>query len=268
MLLEQLRRRLLPVTGLKQVPIFSGLDEQNIGRTNAIARLIEVPANEILLKEGEKAVSAFVIKSGVLAIHLETSSGDSRLARCCFPGELVGESSMLEGSAATCNATVKAKSEAVLWQFEGSDLRARANELPELRTRIEAKRAFNRLDSFFSTNEVTDSLDVRVRDKLLGCISSIRHVRAGEVLEPKGRQPESAYLIIDGRIEYVKPGTPPRLYEPDSFAAVSDTLHELPLEGDFIAVEPCRLVSFNSDALRELARKAPPEVISVLERLE
>lgn len=268
MLLEQIRRRLLPVTGLEQVPIFSGLDEQDILSVSTAARLIDVPADEILLKEGEKAVRAFVIKSGVLAIHLEISGGGSRLARCCFPGGLVGESSILEGAEATCNATVKTKTDAILWQFDGSDLRARADELPELRARIEAKRALNRLDSFFSTNEITDSLDVRVRDKLLGCISTIRHVRAGEVLETKGKHPESAYLIIDGRIEYVKNGTPPRLYEPDSFAAVNDTLHELPLEGDFIAVEPCRLVSFNSDALRELARNAPPEVVSVLERLE
>ena len=82
MLLEQIRRRLLPVTGLKQVPIFSGLDEQDLSRTSSVARLIEVPANEILLKEGEKAVLAFVVKSGVLAIHLETPGGGSRLARC------------------------------------------------------------------------------------------------------------------------------------------------------------------------------------------
>jgi CRP-like cAMP-binding protein len=203
-----------------------------------------------------------------LAVHLETPGGEGRVVRCCLPGELVGESSLLETERPTCNATITAREASQLWCFDGGALKDVLEEVPDLRARIEAKRTIHRLDSFFSMNEATNTLDVRVRDKLLGCISTIRYARAGEVLESEGALPSTVYLLVTGRIEYQRPKAAVRIYGPDSFVCLKDTLHELPLSGDMVATEPCRLVTFDPDALRRLAVEAPPEVVAVLDRLE
>jgi CRP-like cAMP-binding protein len=106
-----------------------------------------------------------------------------------------------------------------------------------------------------------------VRDRLLSCIAAIRQVKVGEILGKEGQVPSAVYLIIDGRVEYGRGDVSFKIFGRDAFVGLSDTLHELPLEGDLIAVEACRLWVFDGQKLKKLAQDAPPEVIAVLERL-
>ncbi len=267
-LLEQTQSRLAALESLAQVPAFSNLDEEGLNRLQTIAEPMTVEPDEILLKEGATAVSAYVIQSGILAVSLETPGGGSRVVRCCFPGELVGESSVLEVENPTCNATVTAKEPAELWHFDGAALKDLVTLFPELKAGIEARRTLHRLDSFFSMNQATSTLDVRVRDQLLGCIEAIRYAREGQILESRETLPSAVYLIVDGRLEYQREGLPPRVFGIDDFACLRDSLHELPLEGNLVATAPSRLITFNPDTLRRLAREAPAEVVAVLERLD
>ena len=217
--------------------------------------------------EGAPATRAYVIQEGILGVSLETPGGEKRTVRCCFPGELVGES-CVQGEGATCNATVFAQKSCKLWRFEGADLAAAAGEIQDLRARLDASRTIHRLDSFFSMNNATSTLDVRVRDRLIGCITAIRYVREGEVLERTGAVPSAVYLVLTGSLEFRRPGAPPRGYGADAFACLRDTLHKLPLEGEIIVSQSGKLITFDPDALFHLAEAAPPEVIAVLERLE
>ncbi len=117
-------------------------------------------------------------------------------------------------------------------------------------------------------NNATSSLDVRVRDRLIGCIHSIRYAREGEVLEHSGAVPSAVYLLQSGEVQSDRPNAPPGIYGPDEFVCLRDTLHHLPLEGDVTVSKSGRLIVFDPDALFNLASTAPPEVIAVLERLE
>lgn len=267
-LLEQTKARLCPIDTLAKVPAFSALSEATVHKLEEIAAPISEDAGTVLLQEGDPAVSAYVVQSGILAVSLESPGGGARVVRCCFPGELVGESSVLEVDRPTCNATVTVKERAALWRFDGHGLKELLSSAPDLKAGIEARRTLHRLDSFFSMNQATSTLDVRVRDKLLGCIQAIRFARKGEILEAKEVLPSAVYLVADGRLEYQRPDRPPRVFATDAFACLRDTLHELPLEGNLVAVEPSRLVTFDPDTLRSLAREAPPEVVAVLERLD
>jgi CRP-like cAMP-binding protein len=255
MLLRQTRSRLSPLKSLSEVPAFSGLGQEALDLLINIADLVTAEPGEAILKEGAPAVAAYVVKSGILSVSLEEPGGGSRVVRCCFPGELVGESSVLEG-------------ESELWRFDGTALKQIIQKATDLKAGIEAKRTLHRLDSFFSMNRATSTLDVRVRDKLLGCIEAIRYAREGEILESKDVLPDSVYLVVDGRLEYQRPGVAPRVYEIDAFACLRDSLHELPLEGNLVAAAPSRLVTFDPETLRALAKEAPPEVVAVLERLD
>ena len=49
------------------------------------------------MTEGEPSRNVFVVKSGLVGVWLEKPSGGSWLVRCCFPGWLLGESSVLGG---------------------------------------------------------------------------------------------------------------------------------------------------------------------------
>ncbi|MCP4199504.1 MAG: cyclic nucleotide-binding domain-containing protein [Proteobacteria bacterium] len=266
-LLEVTRSRLLPVKKLAQVPAFAGLGDEEIFELVGAAEEATIHRGVTLLKEGTPAIQLFVVKSGVLSIHLETPQGGSRLVRCCFPGELVGESCVLGKEGETCSASVVTESKSVLWCFEGPRIKQLARDLPMIRTRIESTRALHRLDSFFSMHKATGSLDVRVRDRLIGCISGIHHAEPGEILGARGGMVPAVYLIAEGKIEYRIPEVPPREFGADSFVGLGDAIHELPLEGDFVSVESCRIFCFDTQKLQKMAQDAPPEVLAVLERI-
>ncbi|MCP4676998.1 MAG: cyclic nucleotide-binding domain-containing protein [Deltaproteobacteria bacterium] len=267
-LLDQTRVRMQPLGDLKEVPTFAGLGDEEIFEITGAADLISVERGSEILIEGAAAIQAFVIKSGILSIRLETPDGGSQMVRCCFPGEFVGESSVLGEPGATCNATVVSETGTSLWRFPGKRLRALVQELPALGARIDAAREMHRLDSFFSMNRATDTLDARVRERILYSIRALRQADAGEVIEEAGQVPKAIYLLAEGRVEYRIGGTKRRVYETDDFFALSDTLHELPLEGSFVAAQPCRYFVFDPEGIKNLAHDAPPEVVAVLERLE
>jgi CRP-like cAMP-binding protein len=267
-LLEQTLRRLVLIESLSDAPAFSGLDEAARRRIESSAVLEGHAQGDVILEEGALALKAYVIQSGILGVSLETPGGERRTVRCCFPGELVGESSV-QAVGATCNATVFAQKPCTLWRFEGKDLKAASQDIPDLRARLDASRTIHRLDSFFSMNNATSTLDVRVRDRLLGCISSIRYVREGEVLEHGETLPSAVYLLLSGEVQALRSAAATtRVYGPDDFLCLRDTLHHLPLEGDITVSKSGRLIVFETDALFNLASSAPPEVIAVLERLE
>ncbi|HUT77921.1 MAG TPA: cyclic nucleotide-binding domain-containing protein [Polyangia bacterium] len=266
--LEIIRARLRPIDRIDQAPVFIGLGVEDLFALEGIGIEAIAPPGTEVLREGDPATFVFVVKRGVLSIRLATGANESRLVRTCFPGDLIGESSVLGGGGATCSATVLAESPCVLWQFTGAQIRELGAEYPRILGRIQSAATLHRLDSFLSTQKTTEVLDVSVRDRILGCINGVRRAAQEEVLSPSGDLPVGVYLIADGVVEYRVAGQPPRTYEADTFFGLRDTLHELTLEGEFVAATPCLLVSFDADQLRSIAADATPEVIAVLDRLD
>jgi CRP-like cAMP-binding protein len=134
--------------------------------------------------------------------------------------------------------------------------------------RLEASRTIHRLDSFFSMNAATLTLDVRVRDRLIGCITAIRQVAPQTIIEQANTDPTGVYLVVRGQLVKRLEGEKERTFGPDAFVCIRETLHKLPLEGDVVAETETQLVVFDTAALFELAMAAPPEVAAVLDRLE
>ncbi len=267
-LLDYARARQTPVEQLGDSMVFSGLGERELQEIEAASRLLTVQPEEILLREGEPAARAFVVKSGTLAICLEPPHGGTRVVRCCFPRDFVGESGAIGRPGATCNATVQAQCLTTVWSFEADTLRRIAAAYPAVLRRLESARALKRLDSFFSVNEATETLDVRVRDQLLSCVTAIRDAGLDEQLGRTGAIPDEAYLIVSGKVAVQRPGVEDRIRGADSFLGLRDVLHGLAQEMVFTVVEPCRLVCFDGNKLRSWVAGAPPEVAAVLERLE
>jgi CRP-like cAMP-binding protein len=268
LLLDRAKARMLPIDRIEQAPIFVGLSEEEVFNLRGAGVSISLVQGEDLLREGEPAVKAFVVRSGVLSVRLETPGGSARIVRSCFPGDFIGESSVLGPAGCTCTATIRSEVQTALWRFDGAQLRDIIAEYPDIGTRIESARTLHRLDSFLSMHDATAALDVAVRDQLLGSINGIARVKAGDRLNAAGRVPTAIYLVVEGRLEYHLPGGGVRAYGPDAFAGLKDSLHELPLEGDLLAATDGVVVRFDPNRLRSIAGAATPEVIAVLEKME
>lgn len=267
-LYDQTRNKLRPLEVLKEAPLLVGIGAQELGALERLGTLVRIESGEILLKEGDLANMAFIIKAGSLSVRLESTDGSPKVVRSCFPGDFIGESSVLGINDATCTATVQGEMVSELWQFDGQQLRELCLEYPEMRMRIESAKTLHQLDSFISMNESTSALDVSMRDQLLSCISGLARINKGAMLNPRGKVPADVHLIVSGNIAYQIDGATVRSYDADSFAGLRDALHELPLEGEFVAISDCLLVYFDPSRLRAIAQGASPNVMAILEKLE
>jgi len=265
---DGLRARLRTLEELHFAPLFIGLGDEEVFNLNGIVKEIEPAPLQEMMVEGTPADTAFVIKSGALSIRIETPNGETKIVRSCFPGEFIGESSVLGDENATCTATVVAEGHVKLWEFNGKKLRDLCFEYPEIGVRIESAKTLHQLDSFISTHDATSSLQSIIRDQLLGSISGMEQVSAGTIINPAGDVPQVVHLIAEGKVVYRVKDQVVREYESDTFAGLRDTLHELPLEGDFVAKTNCTLVKFDTESLKKIADEATPEVVAVLEKME
>ncbi len=267
-LLDRARARMRSIEKIDHAPLFVGMDQEILFHLKGASSIVTIKHGEDLLVEGTPATHAFVVRSGVLTIRIESPDGTERVVRSCFPGDFIGESSVLEKPGATCTATVQGECLTSLWMFEGARLRELLAEFPEIGVRIDSARTLHRLDSFLSQHEASETLDTAVRDQLLSCISGICRHGPGEILNKAGEVPQGVYLVASGRVEYRVPNRPPREYRVDSFAGLRDTLHELPLEGEFVTASDCLLVRFDPRRLKEIADDASTAVVAVLEKME
>lgn len=267
-LLDLSRRRLRPIEHLGQAPVFAGLGQDEIEELDSISTQSTIDQGQVLLQEGAEAVRAFVVRSGILSIRLEAPDGKTRVVRCCFPGDLVGETSVLGKAGSTCTATVRAECVTTVWGFRGSDLRELGRRMPLVLTRLEGSRALHRLDSFFSMHETTQTLDARMRDRILSCVTGLRRCQANELLNTPGEVPPVVYLVAEGIVEYAAEDSPTRTFGSDAWIGLKDALHGLATEGTFVSAEECLLVVFDPDRLRAFAAEAPPDVVSVFQRLD
>ncbi len=266
-LLDATRLRLRPVPELTQAPLLAGLDQTVLAQVESAAELVGLTSGEVLIREEATPIWAFVIRSGVLSIWVEPFTGGPRFVRCCFPGELVGESSVLGRLDASATATVRVDASGEAWRFSGFQLRALAEANPELAARVEDTGLRHRLDSFFSVGDAKPALDVRVRDRLLSCLIGIRAVAADEVILAAGQVPEVACLVARGGAR-LRSEHSTRTAGPNAFVGLRNALHEVPLDGDWVATSPTHILAFDGARLRALAAAAPPEVAGVLEALE
>ncbi len=79
-------------TDLSDVPLLATLPSEARARLEAAARLVPVPAGTWLMRTGDPAGSAYVVRRGRLEVEV-----DGRLVRELGPGEVLGELALLTG---------------------------------------------------------------------------------------------------------------------------------------------------------------------------
>lgn len=270
-LLERCRARLRPLDSMFQAPGLQPVHPSLHALVAGLSSLKTLKPGEDLVREGEPSRAVFIIKSGLIGVLLEREDGPARLVRCCFPGWLLGESSVLIDNDPRCSATLRAMRVSEVWRIDGAGLREVMRENPELAERIASTKQIHRIDSFFSMHETMGQLDVQVRDAMIGCIASIQSFEEDTILARAGAVPEMALLVARGEValysgeDYTAP--PASTLGADRFFGVRDAIHQIPVETSAVALPGSTVAFFDAERLRTLVAQSGDQVAMVLERL-
>ena len=85
------------IAALKQIPLFSNMDDQEITGILSIMDEITYEPGQVILREGEQSDEFYVLTSGVAQIIIRDASGGERIIDDIGVGGFFGELSMLTG---------------------------------------------------------------------------------------------------------------------------------------------------------------------------
>ena len=269
-LLERSRTRLKPLESLFEARSFTDLPSELRERLASRVELRTLAPEEMLVTEGEPSLNVYVVKSGLLGVWLEKPSGGSWMVRCCFPGWLLGESSVLLRDGARCTASLRAERVSEVWSIPAAAVRAIMDEDLAFGIRIAETKQMHRIDSFFSMHETMGQLDVQVRDEMLSCIQRLETFDSETILLPANETPTVACLVARGSIALFAEGnadTPVSVIQPDSFYGVRDAIHQIAPSVTAVARPGTTVAFFDATRLQKLCERSPEHVVAVLERL-
>lgn len=113
------------------VPMFAKLEPRSLEAVATLARIIAVPADTVLVREGEPAESFYVIVSGT--VHIERLG---RFVRSMSSGGYLGEVALVEGTKRTATAICTTPCE--LLEFGSFEFGRVMATFPDVRARVEA----------------------------------------------------------------------------------------------------------------------------------
>ena len=114
---------------LQRVPLFSGFDEDELGRVAEISKIVEVPVGTVITRVGDAGDSFFVIIDGMAGVRTPVGSGNE-----LRPGDFFGEMSLLDGEPRS--ATIVAATDLRLLSVDRSHFWQLLEANPELIRRI------------------------------------------------------------------------------------------------------------------------------------
>ena len=109
---------------LRNIPVFSDLDNDELASIAALAAEVSVPAGKELVREGDYAYDVLAIEEGTASVDR-----DGAHVADLGPGDVVGEMGVLERSQR--NATVRATSPMLLVTLTGWDIRRLRKSAPQ-----------------------------------------------------------------------------------------------------------------------------------------
>ncbi len=115
---------------LAEQPFLAGLDATNIDQIAACAREEHYASDVALIAAGDDADRFWLIRSGRVAVEVDTPSGGPIILETLGPGEVLGVSWVLPPYRTTFDARTVDPTDA--WCIDAVELRARCERSPEL----------------------------------------------------------------------------------------------------------------------------------------
>lgn len=266
-LLDESREKMRPIGSIFECPQFLNLSSDDRDWLGDSIKVKTLAVGEDLVREGEPSRNMYVIKSGLIGVHLEKPEGGTQLVRTCYPGWLLGESSVLVPDDPRCTATLRAEKPSEVWVIDAGILKDIMKENPDVRYRIEATKHLHRIDSFFSMHETLGQLEAIVRDDLLACIQRIGNMEKDETLIAANEAPKCAALVMKGEVIMREGEKELAIVPADRFVGVRDAMHEIAPATSAVARAGSTVAYFDALMLKKLGERSPEHVVAVLERL-
>ncbi len=114
---------------LRTVPLFAGLDDREIERVSTLADIIDLPANRLLMTQGQHGWEMFILVSGSARIERDGQSLGER-----GPGEVLGEIALLDGGPRTATVTLSEPSRLLV--VARREFQALMDDFPDIRLRV------------------------------------------------------------------------------------------------------------------------------------
>lgn len=99
---------------IKGVPLFSDLDDVQLSRIQAIARVVESKRRQVIFREGDPAEGIFVLLSGRVKIYKLSSDGKEHILHVVRPGQAFAEAAVFMPGGYPAYAEALAASRALL----------------------------------------------------------------------------------------------------------------------------------------------------------
>jgi len=170
---------------LREVPLFSEMDEQEVAGIRTIMREMKFKAGQVIIREGEIGDLFYVITEGHAEILIHDADGAELLLHEVGPGDFFGELSMLtnEPRAARVRAVDQVSTLALerddFFEFLRTHTHAAIDVMVELGGRLHENDAILRRMVSRNVNEIEEeqmTLGQRVADKVADTIGSWRFI--------------------------------------------------------------------------------------------
>jgi CRP/FNR family cyclic AMP-dependent transcriptional regulator len=142
---------------LDNIPLFSGLETDELSRLSSKAVVHSYPKNTIVINQGDEGNSLHVIVSGKVKVFLSNEDGKEIILNTEGPGEFFGEMAMLDPHPRSASVITTEPSKLAI--ISKADFEAFLHESPETMLKI-LQQAFARLRALTETVSSLALLDV------------------------------------------------------------------------------------------------------------
>lgn len=161
---------------LRQVNIFSGLNDEELEILEEIASQKEYPKDSYIVREDDPGLSLFIIRSGAVDVVFEQSSGKAIHLSTLRSYEFFGEISLFDGKPRS--ATVVAREHSTIIEISRDILLTQISKYPDIALKILAKMSqrIRNLDEIVKRfgDQVYGQVSQKVEDKLAIQLDSVK----------------------------------------------------------------------------------------------
>lgn len=196
-----------PAAPSGNVPIFAGLTRECFGDLVRQAVLRRLPADHVVIQQGERDASVFVTLHG--SVDVSRSDGEHRVQLGRIRrGAIFGEMALIHTKPRS--ATVRSVTPVDLIEITGDHVAAVAASHPEIAAELERVAAARVLVRVFDRSRLLDGLERADREALVSKMT-YHALDEGEVVLEEDVEPTGLFLIVSGTVSVTKAidGEPP-----------------------------------------------------------
>lgn len=243
---------------LNRVAMFSKVSPEELNVLAAHARQGAVEAGDYLFREGEDALSFYIVLDGALEV-LRRSEGREVALRHIGRGEAIGLFGLYSGQRRA--ACVRAIGDATVLEIPCAALNALVERDDDLRRRIFKMYKERLLEGFLGSSRLFTDVDSIARGMMIARFVD-RHIEGGQVLVQPGEVCNLLAVIVSGKLlleEKAKSGQTATVYEllPGQFVSLTSAFTGMPSRMKIHAAESTTILLLGQKQWAELTRDYP-----------